>query len=131
MSDGRQIPGLILAAGGLVRDEGKILIIYNRKRAEWTLPRGKLKNDESPERAALREVREETGYPTHLSRYLGAISYMVNDLPKVVLYWEMLVGGPQGKIDQTEVGEVRWLAPAEALKLLTHPLERDLVLRNA
>lgn len=51
---------LIEAAGGLVINEkGEYLIIYRKKK--WDLPKGKLDYDESPEAAALREVKEECG----------------------------------------------------------------------
>jgi ADP-ribose pyrophosphatase YjhB (NUDIX family)/predicted GNAT family acetyltransferase len=37
----------------------------------WTLPGGGVERDETPEQAALREVREETGYDVELIRVLG------------------------------------------------------------
>ncbi len=51
---------VVVAAGGMVRNEkGKILFIYREKK--WDLPKGKLDKGESIEKAALREVEEETG----------------------------------------------------------------------
>lgn len=51
---------LSVAAGGVVvNDEGKILVI--RRRGKWDLPKGKLDYDETPEQAAVREVKEECG----------------------------------------------------------------------
>lgn len=48
------------AAGGLVKNkEGDFLIIYRKKR--WDLPKGKLDYAETPEDAAVREVKEECG----------------------------------------------------------------------
>jgi ADP-ribose pyrophosphatase YjhB (NUDIX family) len=49
----------IPAAGGIVKSEKGFLFIY--RRGCWDLPKGKIDNDETPEEAALREVREETG----------------------------------------------------------------------
>ncbi|MFD2585424.1 NUDIX hydrolase [Croceitalea marina] len=51
---------LVTAAGGMVRNEkGKVLFIYRNDK--WDLPKGKLEKGESIEKAAIREVEEETG----------------------------------------------------------------------
>lgn len=51
---------IIEAAGGVVRNNfNEILFIYRRKK--WDLPKGKLDKGEIPEKAAIREVQEETG----------------------------------------------------------------------
>lgn len=48
------------AAGGFVTNaDGKMLVFY--RRGSWDMPKGKIDPGESPEEAALREVREETG----------------------------------------------------------------------
>ncbi|WKN33043.1 NUDIX domain-containing protein [Porifericola rhodea] len=48
---------VIEAAGGLVRKQSKMLMIYRLKK--WDLPKGKMEKDESPLVGALREVEEE------------------------------------------------------------------------
>jgi ADP-ribose pyrophosphatase YjhB (NUDIX family) len=50
---------LIRAAGGVVREDGKILFIF--RRGKWDLPKGKVEKGESTKEAALREVEEECG----------------------------------------------------------------------
>ncbi len=51
---------LIKAAGGLVfNEDNDVLMIY--RRGNWDFPKGKIDPGESPEEAALREIREETG----------------------------------------------------------------------
>ena len=51
---------IIEAAGGLVWNVKKeLLMIYRLKK--WDLPKGKIETDENPNKAALREVCEETG----------------------------------------------------------------------
>lgn len=48
------------AAGGVVQNaENKLLVFF--RRGFWDLPKGKIDHGESPQEAALREVREETG----------------------------------------------------------------------
>lgn len=52
----------------LTRDNGgvtEILLIYKNwapDNQSWVVPKGHIEKDESPEQAALRETREETGY---------------------------------------------------------------------
>jgi len=57
---------VIRAAGGVVlrksrSGETEIAVIHRPAYDDWTLPKGKIEPDESPEDCALREVREETG----------------------------------------------------------------------
>src|SRR5256886_16836471 len=67
------------SAGGLVFDEdGRVLLIRARdlrNRPVWTLPKGTLISGETSADAALREVREETGWRCELVRELEAVTY--------------------------------------------------------
>ena len=51
----------IEAAGGVVEQDGLIAVVHRPRYDDWSLPKGKLDKNESSERAALREVQEETG----------------------------------------------------------------------
>ncbi len=53
----------VKAAGGVIRHQDRILFIFRNEK--WDLPKGKIDPGESPEEAALREVREETGLKRH------------------------------------------------------------------
>ena len=50
------------AAGGVVVRDGKMLLLDRPARGEVRLPKGHVEPGESPREAALREVREESGY---------------------------------------------------------------------
>ncbi|MGH2524795.1 MAG: NUDIX domain-containing protein, partial [Anaerolineales bacterium] len=50
------------AAGGIVVRDGRVLLLHKRTKDEIVLPKGHVEEGETPEAAALREVREETGY---------------------------------------------------------------------
>jgi 8-oxo-(d)GTP phosphatase len=124
------VPGLILAAGGILQHEGRILLVHRARHNDWTLPKGKLDPGETPLAAALREVREETGYAAKAGSLVGSIAYMVDDVPKVVLYWRM---SPQGRPipvrDPKEISDIRWVQLAEVLGMLTYAGERDFLER--
>jgi 8-oxo-dGTP diphosphatase len=118
----------VRAAGGVVISEGRVALIHRPKYDDWSLPKGKLDAGESWEEAALREVREETGVPCRLLDELPAACYADNrGRPKTVRYWRMEPDGEPGKIDGSEVDELRWVAPAEALALLSYARDRDVV----
>ena len=50
----------IMAAGGVVKNEDKDLLLIFRK-GKWDLPKRKADEGEKPEETAIREVKEETG----------------------------------------------------------------------
>ncbi len=56
----------------VVRDDHVLLALWNEPDVPtWTLPGGGVDLPETPEEAAVREVREETGYDVELGALLG------------------------------------------------------------
>jgi len=120
----------VLAAGGLVRRDGKIAVVHRPRYDDWSLPKGKLDEGEDFEEAALREVREETGLVCRIERHLGDTSYHDRkDRPKLVRYFEMSCESGEFAANE-EVDELRWLTPGEATDLLTYDFDRELVGRE-
>jgi len=124
---------VVRAAGGVLwrRDAGRprIALVHRPRHGDWSLPKGKLRNDEGWEEAALREVEEETGCQGRISGFAGATCYVPRRAPKVVLYWHMTLEreGPLEAGD--EIDEVVWLEPEEALARLDYEPEKRLVER--
>jgi 8-oxo-dGTP diphosphatase len=118
----------VLAAGGLVlRDGTHIAVVHRPRYDDWSLPKGKLDEGESFEEAALREVAEETGLSCRITSTLGDTSYRDRkDRPKLVRYYRMEPEGGEFTPND-EVDELRWLAPAKALELLSYDFDRELV----
>jgi 8-oxo-dGTP diphosphatase len=117
----------IEAAGGVVEQDGLIAVVHRPRYDDWSLPKGKLDKNESAERAALREVQEETGLSCQLIEELEPVSYTDNrGRPKNVRYWRMQVLSGEFEVND-EVDELRWLSRADALELLSYEHDRELV----
>ncbi len=123
---------LIKASGGLLwrtTPRGEELAVIHRARyGDWTLPKGKLQAGEDWAEAALREVKEETGCDAELESFAGTVSYRVDGVPKLVLFWNMTPLGDCEFKPSEEVREIVWLRPREAIDRLDYPGERALVM---
>lgn len=120
----------VRAAGGVIVRDGLVCMVHRPHRADWSLPKGKLDRGESFEDAALREVQEETGLVCSLGEELAATEYHdQKGRPKVVRYWRMEVLEDPGFAPNDEVDELRWLAPADAVELLSHDHDKTLMSR--
>ena len=117
----------IRAAGGVVIDGDRVVVVHRARHEDWSLPKGKLDPGESWEEAALREVHEEIGFRCRLGRELPPTSYRdQKGRSKVVRYW--LMEPEEGEFTpNAEVDELRWLIPSAAAELLSYPHDRELV----
>jgi 8-oxo-dGTP pyrophosphatase MutT (NUDIX family) len=126
---------VIRAAGGVVcrigpSDETEIAIIHRPAYDDWTLPKGKVEPDESPEDCALREVKEETGFRCELVRPLGCTAYVDRrGRNKVACYWVMDVRGGRFR-PGIEVDKLVWLPIPQAVKRLTYSRDKTLVVQQ-
>jgi 8-oxo-dGTP pyrophosphatase MutT (NUDIX family) len=119
---------VIEAAGGLVKRHGLVLVAHRPMYDDWTLPKGKLDGTDADLQAcALREVWEETGYHCSASGPSVVVQYAMDSTrDKRVTYWRMTVVDGEF-VPNTEVDEVRWLVPSEALFLLTYEQDRAIL----
>ena len=114
-----------LAAYALLSDaEGRVLLALWNEEAEplWTVPGGGVDLHETVAEAAVREVREETGYEIELVRILGIDSFVLpadevaGERPfksvRVVFEGRVVGGRLTNEIDGT-TDEARWFPVAE------------------
>jgi 8-oxo-dGTP pyrophosphatase MutT (NUDIX family) len=131
-----------ISAGGVVyRREGEeieiVLASRRTRRGElaWGLAKGGIEDHESPEEAAVREVREETGLLAEIEDSLGETRYFYvwEDvrIRKTVHFFLMRHTG--GNIDDRddEMEEIRWFPLERALKRAAYRGERDVLVRAA
>ncbi len=71
----------------------QVAVIHRPRYDDWSLPKGKLDPGETSVCAAVREVREETGFDGVVGRTLGESHYRVldggRDVPKTVRWWAL------------------------------------------
>lgn len=122
----------IIAAGAVVtRPSAKgteYLLVHRGYRQDWTFPKGKVDPGEHVLTAAVREVREETGFAVQLGIPLPTQTYKVEGKLKDSRYWvgSLLAGE---FVANDEVDEIAWLTFEDATKRLTY--EHDLEVLTA
>jgi 8-oxo-dGTP diphosphatase len=113
----------IVAAGAVVTrtgPEGKeFLLVHRDYREDWTFPKGKVESGEHTIAAAVREVREETGFAIQLGIRLPTQTYKIEERVKDSHYWsaELLSGT---FLPNDEVDEIAWLTFDDAANRLTY-----------
>lgn len=110
------------------------IIAVNPSR-RWQLPKGLIDDGETEEQAALREVREEAGIECKTLEKIEKIEYWYfgNENGKRVRYHKFVhfflmkyVSGDVKNHD-TEVVEVRWVSPDEAVEMLAFDAEKEVI----
>ncbi len=112
------------ACAFVLDEEGRILFQRRSDNGRWCLPGGAIELGETAEQAAVREVREETGYDIEILRLIGVysdpshttISYPDgNTVSYVALSFEgRIIGGRPTISDETL--EVAWAHPSDLPK---------------
>ncbi len=128
-----------VSAGGVAYREtdGKVevALISVGEYRRWQLPKGMVNQGETPEQAALREVREEAGINTQLEGYLDKIEYwyyahkgqnQIRFHKYVHFYLLRYLSGDVRDHDH-EVEDARWVEIHEAINTLTFEDEKKLV----
>lgn len=122
------------SAGGLVVRESLILLISTQEGKRWQLPKGHIEKGETPEEAAVREVREETGVTGRILAPLPPVEYWYIEKgrrrvhKKVEYYLLSYVSGDTADFDAREVSGADWFSWEDGIARLSFENERRVVL---
>lgn len=127
-----------ISAGGVVfkqqNNQAFILLIkpsgktHNKDKA-WTFPKGLIDN-QKPEDAAVREVKEEGGVEAKIIEKLGSVKYTYKwegeNIFKIVTWFlmEYLSGDPANH--DFEVAFAGWFELSEAEKMLSYKTDKEI-----
>ena len=125
----------IMAAGGIVKNSGKILLI--NRFGYWDLPKGKLEIGENPSECAMREVQEECGLNNDLSiiQELNPTYHVYEYGSQSILkktYWFKMESTYSGKLtpqEEEDIIDCRWVPIEELGKYMVsaYPLIANLL----
>lgn len=129
------------SAGGVAfranAGEGFEIAIIRTHEGRWQLPKGWIEDGEPPERAAIREVREEAGIDAEMVAHLGTVEYWFVStyeaeparIHKFVEFYLLRYTGGSTDDHDNEVTEARWSPIDDAISMLSHKDERGMVER--
>ena len=124
---------VIVAAGGVVIRNSEILFILRNNK--WDLPKGKIDMNETAEKAAIREVREECGISGHrIVKKLPSTFHLYQSpysnsfgvwILKETQWFEMNYFGNNNGMPQTveNITEIRWIKKSALQEVLTSTYE--------
>jgi len=133
---------VILAGGGVVSRDGKVILIFRRKK--WDIPKGKLKKNEGPDVGAIREVEEECKIKVALEEKICTTWHTYLSNGKFILkktYWYKMTCLDDSKMKpqkKEDIEDVRWMdfdqtrqALYNSYRTIRHVIKRFYRLQNS
>ena len=105
---------LVFAGGCIFNEDGEVLLQRRGDSNKWGFPGGAIELGETPQQAAIREVKEETGLDVEVGRLIGVytdcdMTYPNGDRAQsIAIGFEMSVVGGKLRCDGSETLELRY-----------------------
>ena len=123
-------------AATLIKRDDRFLIIQEaagQVKGLWNWSQGAVEEGESPEEAAIREAKEETGLDIELERKLGVVENPFSNTSAIHIFLGRVIGG-ELSLQEEEILEAKWLTLSEIEKMeevLVGPWILEMVKREA
>ena len=101
----------------------KILMVQNRDNGRWTLPGGKVEENETLEEAAIREAKEETGLDIRVIGVVAINEYRTKESMEhfvFVTFKSQVVGGLEKINIPEEIMSISWIDIENADELMPY-----------
>lgn len=109
------------SCGCIIIENNKVLLVYEKRRDFWGLPKGHVENNETETQTALREVKEEVGIDVEIDeskRYV--LNYNIRgEIDKTSVFF---IAKPKSKditMQEEEIEDAKWCTYEQALETLT------------
>jgi len=102
-------------AAAVIQQDGKFLLVQEATpvvHGLWNWQQGKVDEGESPETAAIREAKEETGLDVRVVRKLGVIQNPFPNTKEIHVFLTEVVGG-ELKVLEGEILQAKWFTLEE------------------
>lgn len=125
---------MIVSAGGVVyRTKNREIEVklITTKSWKYTLPKGRVEQNESVEDSAIREVKEEAGVEAKIESFLGTVEWKLKSGEPKVVYIYLMQCLKDGKINDpdNETIDANWYLLDQAIELVTFPPMRKMLIR--
>jgi mutator protein MutT len=116
---------LAFAGGCIFNHKGEVLLQRRGDTNKWGFPGGAIELGETPQMAAIREAKEETGLDVKVGRIIGVytdldITYSSGDQAQsIVIAYELIEVGGELFCDQKETTELRYFSKENKPQLFT------------
>lgn len=123
--------GLTHAGGVVFREQTGalqyLLLQATNNPEEWVLPKGHIEPGETPQNAAVREVREETGCWASMEGWIEDVRFTSGNETVNARFFRMKLLVDQGEKWPPENRKHEWLFIADAMSRASHPETRQLL----
>jgi 8-oxo-dGTP diphosphatase len=126
LAEQQKLPKIFVSCGALIDADNKILIC-NEKADLWGFPGGKLEDNESPEYALVRELKEELNIDVHPSclQAINFLSYSFNDFHLIMFLF--ICRKWNGNIIANENQQLRWVSKSQLQDYPTYAPNKILI----
>ena len=123
----------VLKAGAVIfskENPDKILVLYQEKHDDFSLPKGHLEAGETLKQCAIREIKEETGLDIEILSDLDVVHYTNKNDGNVETTYYIARSLDDNAVQTEDGGSIFWLTIDQALEKLSYENLRQLLITN-